>query len=194
MKQHLVVDYSTYRSWKYRRREIPADIYLNEVAIFERALTKAQRQMSFYKIVKAYHQSLMKMEMSDYLRYLKRRKIEKVDDFYSHLRVFLTRYRQMSVKERISEAYIFNKKKNANREESALQKATKTMCRSIYDISVQLDSNDAIIVMREFCKELDAKPGGVAAYLKIHNIRSTIELLALVRFVIESGEDVEDII
>ena len=194
MKELLKVDYSTYRSWNYRRREIPNDVYLREIVIFERLLSSEERIGAFYKVARRYHEALAGHGMDTYQRYLKLRKIETVDEFYSHLHDFLSRYHSVTKKERAQERYEEMKKKGPLtllQQVAILKKINKATRQAIYDISVRLNSTDAILVMREFCDYLDTRSGGVSNFIKQHNIQSTSEFLALIQCVIdnESGVD-----
>lgn len=192
--KYLVVDYNTYRSCKYRRVEIQAADYLREIVVFERLLSSEERRGAFYNVAERYHEALKRQGVDDYQRYLKLRKIETVDDFYSYFYNFLTRYRRMSAKERVQEAYLSKKMRYNKKELTVLKKATKATCRSICDISARLETTDAALVMREFCKELDKKTGGVSAFVRTHNIESTSELLTLIRIVVKYRENLKDII
>ena len=186
MEQKLAITYNTYRSWKYRRRDIPADVYLNDLVLFERALTKEERQASFYTIAKMYHRELEKLEMWEYLRYLKRRRIETADDFYSHLHVFLSRYRgyhqEAGAVKSVEEVDL----------KSILEKTTKALRKDIYDTMKGIGSTNQALVMREFCNRVEKKAGGLSFALRSHNITSTKELYMIVKYVVEHPEEFED--
>lgn len=186
LEQKLVITYHTYRSWKYRRRDIPADVYLNDLVLFERALTKEQREEPFYTVAKRYHRWLAELETRDYLRYLKRRRIESVDDFYSHLHVFLSRYRgyhqEAGVVKPVEEVDL----------KSILEKTTKALRKDIYDTMKDIGSTNQALVMREFCNRVEKKAGGLSFALRSHNITSTKELYMIVKYVVEHPEEFED--
>ncbi len=186
MEQKLAITYHTYRSWKYRRREIQADVYLNELVLFERALTKEQGEEPFYTIAKMYHRELEKLEMWEYLRYLKRRRIETADDFYSHLHDFLSRYRgyhkEAGMMKQVEEVCL----------KSLLEKTTKALRKDIYDTMKDIGSTNQALVMREFCNRVEKKAGGLSFALRSHNITSTKELYMIVKYVVEHPEEFED--
>lgn len=185
MKQKLSINYITFQNWKYRRRDIQPDVYLNEVALFERALTKAERGGSFYTVAKIYHRRLMCSDEKKYFRYLKRRGIETSDDYYSHLHVFLTRYRN-SNKHREREAVMEAGLKDV------LEKTTKALRKDIYDVMKDIGSTDHARVMREFCNRAERKTGGLSFIIRNYNIASIRELYMIVKYVVEHPEEFED--
>ena len=195
VKGILFVDYSTYRTWNYRKHEIPNEIYLREVVIFERLLSKIDREGEFLNIAERYHEALVSYGVDTYKRYLKLRKIDTVDEFYSYLYCFLLKYNEKTAMKRHQERYNFMQKQKKeltiNQQEALLKTIARGTRDMICDIAKQIKSTDALAVTREFCEYLENKhPGGVSVFFRSHNIKSTSELVKLVKCVIDHNLEV----
>ena len=195
MKGILFVDYSTFQTWNYRKPEISNEIYLREVVIFERLLSKVDREGELLNIAERYHEALVSHGVDTYKRYLKLRKIDTVDEFYSYLYCFLQKYHGKTAMKRHQERYEFMQKQKKeltiNQQEALLKTIARSTRDMICDIAKRIQSTNALVVTREFCEYLENKhPGGVSVFFRSHNIKSTSELVELVKCVIDHNLEV----
>lgn len=196
MEQILTINYSTFETWKYRKRDIPNDLYLNDLVTFERSLPRLQRIGEFCEIAMNYHHALMGYGLEYYRHYLKRRKIEDVNDFFSYFYLFLTKYNGSSKEEmvnhRIEQKRLDNKMKHPNRQALVREKTTIAIRRMIFKVMHEFDTTDASLIMRKFFDEIEKKntfTGCVSGFCRTHHIKSIGEFLAIIEFIGENYDE-----
>lgn len=188
--EKLTINYDTFQRWKYRKVNIDYKTYLQEIVAVERCVPQLTRESgSLYKVAKAYHKCLEALENDAYFKYLKKRKIHTIDDFYSYLHAFYTRYRESDFG-RENKLDVFNMKKTKKKvdESNILAKTSRPFRRLIYRQMMQLDTVDPALIMRKTMEVIDQDPRNL---LYENKIITTSDFLRVIEYVINHTDEFE---
>ena len=195
----LDVNHNTFQTWRYRSREMRSELYLQEFVLFERLLNHSQRCGDFIEIAQSYYSKLCELEPKIKSRYLKERGIVTVDDFYSHLYLFLHRYRKQGREETKRELFL-EKKKRDDLDECELHKkimkqTTRGLRQMIHEVATNLDSKSSQVVMRAVFDHIETRESttGLYQFMVDNEIKSTSEFLKIIQFVIENPCEFVDV-
>ena len=188
--EKLTINYDTFQRWKYRKVNIDYKTYLQEIVAVERCVPQLTRESgSLYKVAKAYHKRLEALENDAYFKYLKKRKIHTIDDFYSYLHAFYTRYRESDFG-RENKLDVFNMKNTKKKvdESNILAKTSRPFRRLIYRQMMQLDTVDPALIMRKTMEVIDQDPRNL---LYENKIITTSDFLRVIEYVINHTDEFE---
>lgn len=188
--EKLTINYDTFQRWKYRKVNIDYKTYLQEIVAVERCVPQLTRESgSLYKVAKAYHKRLEALENDAYFKYLKKRKIHTIDDFYSYLHAFYTRYRESDFgrENKLDVFFMKNTKKKVD-ESNILAKTSRPFRRLIYRQMMQLDTVDPALIMRKTMEVIDQDPRNL---LYENKIITTSDFLRVIEYVINHTDEFE---
>lgn len=188
--EKLTINYDTFQRWKYRKVNIDYKTYLQEIVAVERCVPQLTRESgSLYKVAKAYHKRLEALENDAYFKYLKKRKIHTIDDFYSYLHAFYTRYRESDFgRENKLDVFMMKNTKKKVDESNILAKTSRPFRRLIYRQMMQLDTVDPALIMRKTMEVIDQDPRKL---LYENKIITTSDFLRVIEYVINHTDEFE---
>lgn len=188
--EKLTINYDTFQRWKYRKVNIDYKTYLQEIVAVERCVPQLTRESgSLYKVAKAYHKRLEALENDAYFKYLKKRKIHTIDDFYSYLHAFYTRYRESDFgRENKLDVFMMKNTKKKVDESNILAKTSRPFRRLIYRQMMQLDTVDPALIMRKTMEVIDQDPRNL---LYENKIITTSDFLRVIEYVINHTDEFE---